>query len=74
VARQRALHTENSGFATPTPGHHIFNICCSLSYFGFSVTDAYALWLASSQNETQYLAFQAFVFERTYLMKVIQAT
>ena len=50
------------------------NICCSLSYFGFSVTDAYVLWLASSQNETKYLAFQAFVFERTYLMKVIPET
>ena len=50
------------------------NICCSLSYFGFSLTDAYALWLASSQIETKYLAFQAFVFERTYLMKVIPET
>jgi hypothetical protein len=50
------------------------NICCSLSYFGFSVTDAYALWLASSQNETKYLAFQALVFELTYLMNVIPET
>jgi hypothetical protein len=50
------------------------NICCSLSYFGFNVTDAYVLWLASSQIETKYLAFQAFVFERTYLMNVIPET
>ena len=24
VGRQRAMHTENSGFASPTPGRHIF--------------------------------------------------